>query len=152
MTSCILWKGVGMLKPGDEQGEGLLASIPHGVWVRAKITRPRNLAHHRKFYALCSLVAANTDRVEDVDDLVFRLKIATGHCRRHMKADGTVLYERRAISFGSMDQTEFDAFYNRCVDIVCTHIIPGLGKVEIEQEVLAFIAPPSSILNASIGT
>ena len=139
MTSCILWKGLGMLKPGDEHGESVLASIPQGAWVKAAITRPRNLQHHRKFYALCSLIAQNTDKVDDVDDLVFRLKIATGHCRRHVKTDGTVLYEPRSISFASMDQTEFDAFYRKCLDIVCEHIIPGLDKAEIETEVLAFV-------------
>jgi hypothetical protein len=137
-TTIILQKGVSLLKACDEQGEGVLASIPHGDLVKAQIIRSRNLAHHRKFYALCNLIARNTDKVDDVDDLVFRLKIATGHCRRHVKADGTVLYEPRSISFTSMDQTQFDAFYNRCLDIVCAHIIPGLNKVEIEREVLEF--------------
>ena len=111
-----------------------------------RITRPRNLQHHRKFFALCDLIARNTDKVDDVDDLVFRLKIATGHCRRHLKSDGTVLYEPRSISFASMDQTEFDAFYERCLDIICAHIIPDLDKNEVEREVMAFIAPVSNVI------
>lgn len=140
MTSLIMWKGVSLLKPGDEHGEGVLASIPHGAWVRAQITRPRNLQHHRKFFALCQLIAANTDKVQDVDDLVFRLKIATGHCRRHVTADGVVLYEPLSISFASMDQTEFDAFYARCLNIICAHIIPELDRADVEREVLEMVA------------
>ena len=137
-----IWaKALGSLVPAQEQAEDVLRGIPRGELVRVEVSRPRNLAHLRKFFAMCQLIAQNTDKVDDVDDLVFRLKIATGHCRRHVKADGTVLYEPRSISFAQMDQAAFDTFYGRCLDIVCAHIIPDLDKDEVEREVMAFIAP-----------
>jgi hypothetical protein len=140
MTDIVMRKGMAGLFPTDEAGENTLGDIKMGDAVKVKITRPRNIQHHRLFFAMCNLVANNTDAVRDTDELVFRLKIATGHCRELMRDDGTVLYEPQSISFASMSQDEFNDFYKKCVDIICTRLIPGMEREDLQNEVLAMVA------------
>jgi len=140
MTTITLKKTLAGARPIDEKGEDVFAKIALGEEFTADVKRPRNIQHHRKFFALCKMVADNTDMVRDSDELVFRLKIATGHCRESMRNDGVVLYEPQSISFASMNQDEFNIFYDRCVDIICTHIIPGMSRAELQNEVLEMVA------------
>lgn len=139
MVEITMRKGLAGLATIDGVGEEVLAGIGVGDIVRVRITRPRNLAFHNKFFALCTLVAENTEAVKDVDELVFRLKIATGHCRQIMRDDGLILYEPRSISFAQMDETSFGEFYKKCVDIICLKLIPGMDEKALQAEVLEMI-------------
>ena len=63
--------------PSDERSREVLKGIPLGASIQVDVTRPRNLAHMRLYWALCGAVAdgigAERENVSDV------IKVRTGH-------------------------------------------------------------------------
>ena len=105
-------KNGGFLAPVDDDGLNALAKIPQGELVTVELTRPRNPRWHNMYWHLVGLLLDNSDgqygsTKEAVSDF---LKIAASH----VDADGNP----RSISFESMEQTEFEAFYASVCDVV----------------------------------
>ena len=124
-----LVKNGGFLAPVDDDGLNALAKIPQGELVTVELTRPRNPRWHNMYWHLCGLLLDNSDgqygpTKESVSDF---LKIAVGHV-----ADNG---EPLSISFGSMEQTEFEAFYASVCDVVATlwQTTPEAIHYEIEN-------------------
>jgi hypothetical protein len=62
VADLIMVKRLGALRPVDDAGEELLNSLPIGTPVKIKITRSRNLNHHRRLFALLQIVFENQSR------------------------------------------------------------------------------------------
>ncbi len=56
-----------------------------------------------------------------------------------IKYDGKVAYLPKSISFAKMDQTEFDQFFDRTVELVCKHFLPGVRDEDLRREVLEMV-------------
>lgn len=117
-----------------------IARIPPGDVVRADIKRIRNIDHHRKFFALLHLIFQNQTMYADFEDMREDITIAAGHCTQRKRPDGTVVVRAKSIAFDKMDQTAFEQFYDRVIDIVCREIIPRLNKDDLRRELEAFAA------------
>jgi len=108
-----LVKNGGFLAPMDDDGLNALQKIPQGELVSVDLTRPRNPRWHNMYWHMCKLLLDNSPEgqygptKEAVSDA---LKQMVGH----VTSDG----EPRSISFESMEQTEFEAFYSRVSDVV----------------------------------
>ena len=100
--------------------------------------RPRNLAHHAKFWALLTLVCQNQEHYQTVEEVCVAFKFAIGHTHKLKTAQGIVEYPA-SISFAAMDQTEFEAFYDRAITFLVTDVIPGLDRADLEREVLEWL-------------
>lgn len=61
-----LTRSVSGLAAADDEAVACLRKIKLGQVVRADVVTPRNLKHHRKFFALLNLVWAATDQWESV--------------------------------------------------------------------------------------
>ena len=128
------------LAPCDEKAEAVLSRIKNGAELRIEITRPRNIRHHRKFYALVNLVFQNQESYKTVDHLVAALKAAVNHCDVIQGADdSTLILAPKSISFGSMDQTAFDEFYDRCIDVIAKSFLSGVDEDDLRREVEEFL-------------
>ena len=145
----LLQKHLNSLHATDEEGERMLQRLVAGELVEVDLRRPRNLKHHRLFYALMSLVWANVDHdvYPTIDSLIVRMKIDTGH-RTEMRfpTEGgfVTAYIPRSISFAAMAQDEFDAFFRRCTDWVLETVLPGNTNEELLAEVDAMIGVRST--------
>jgi hypothetical protein len=128
------------LKPADEGAEEALRKVPLDKVVAVKIKRPRNLGHHRKFFALLKIVFENQEVYASEQALLAAIKIATGHCVPLVLADGTRAFVPSSISFASMDQTEFEAFWDKVVTLVCAKIIPNLKREDLEAEIMTMVS------------
>ena len=136
----LMRKTLGSLRPVDDRGSEMLHKIANGDMVKCEITRPRNLAHHRLFFALLNLVFSNQDRYEAFDMFRAAFTIALGHCDVMALPGGKVGYVPKSISFAKMDQGEFSAFYNQAVDLVCAKWLPGVSSDDVRREVLEMVA------------
>ena len=123
------------LYPIEEQGQNVVGRLPQREYLKVMVTQPRNLAHHRKFFAMLQLVFNNQERYGCFDHFLDALKIALGHCETSILLDGTPHYKPKSISFTNMDQTAFDEFYNQACDFVAAHVVPGLTSDAIKREV-----------------
>ena len=127
-----------VLRPCDEVGERALKQIGQGTVVTCSVKQPRNVQHHRLFFALVSKVFENQEYFKSVEQLVAALKIAIGHVDVIQTKRGTFTIPK-SISFAKMDQAQFSEFYERAVDFVVSEVVPGLGRAELEAEIQELI-------------
>lgn len=127
--------------PADREAAAKLAKMKIGERVRAEIKRPRSGAHHRRFWALCSMVANHHAELNTAEQVCDVLKLLTGHCDVVcMRSTGEVIRVPRSISFSAMSQDEFTDFYRKACDAVVEHLLPGVALREVQEEVLRLVA------------
>lgn len=141
MARFLVSKHLNSLRPVDEGGEDALRKIGQGELVMVEVKRPRNLKHHRLYWALVSLVWQNMDgdRYPTAEDLHSAIKIAAGLRTMIQLPDGTVGFIPGSIAFHKMSQDDFAAFYDRVCDLVAKHFLPGVTVLELKNEVAAMI-------------
>lgn len=139
MSKLYMRKNLGSLHPMDAAGEDALRKLKNGEDVQVEIKRPRNIKHHRKFFALVNLVFENQDHYQSVDHLLVALKVALGHCDTVILKNGGVGYIPKSIAFHKMDQSQFEEFYDRTCDIIAKHFLPGVTSDNLKAEVESLI-------------
>lgn len=128
------------LAASDDEAVAALRRIKIGKIVRADVVVPRNLRHHRKFFALLNVVWAATDQWESVEDLLIELKVRLGVVRDVVLRDtGEVFKVVGSISFGNMDQAEFDAFFEKSLRLLA-QMAGGIESETLRREVLNNLA------------
>lgn len=132
-------KQFGTLRPIDQAGEDALRKIKHGAVIQVEIKQPRNVQHHRLYWALMSLIAENTERYPDAESVSDAVKISVGLRTRIKLPDGTVGFIPGSIAFHKMDQDEFSKFYDKVCDAVSKHFLPGVTSDELKREVESMI-------------
>lgn len=131
----------GHLAPADEDAATVLQRIKVGEVVRAEVRRPRNVAQHRAYWAMCSLVAINHEQLRTREQVHTVLKLLTDTVDIvAMKSTGEILRVPKSISFGSMSQTEFEDYFSRAKDAVVEHLLPGVGLQELQDEIMRIAA------------
>lgn len=137
MAKVLMEKHLGSLRPIDDFGLQTLRKIKNGDAVTVEIRRPRNLAHHKMFWALMTIVHENMDeaRYPTVEDLVSAIKIAAGLRTRIVLPSGDVGFIPGSIAFHKMDQSQFSEFYDRVCDLIAKHFLPGVTSEQLRAEV-----------------
>lgn len=126
---------MGALRPIDAMGEEALADIPQNELVRVTIKRPRNVQHHRKFFALINAIFPHQTLYPTEEALLAAMKVALGFGQQVKLPDGRVIVIPRSISFAKMDQKSFAEFYDRALTLILTRILPGVNKKDLQREV-----------------
>lgn len=134
-TPLFFVKDLGRLIPRDDAASAAMSKIKHGDVVQVEIKRPRNIMHHRKFFALLNLVFENQSKYESPEHLLAALKASVGHCDFLPGKDGMLIAVPKSIAFHKMDQTAFEAFYDRCIDKIARHFLPGVDSDDLRREV-----------------
>lgn len=111
-----------------------LETMKPGTWVRMEWARPRNGSHHRKFFALLSLVAENSETYDTTEKALVAVKLVTGHADPFIDpSTGELIQLPRSIAYDAMDQDEFDRFYEAAIDGVLRHILPGMDRAVADR-------------------
>lgn len=136
LTMTRTFRGLEALDPAE------LRHIKPGDVVECEVVKPRSQARHRWFWAYITTVHANlsedlTARWPRPENLVRALKLATGWYDEQWKLNGDVIQTPKSIAFHSMDETEFAAFCESCVDLANKYLIPGVDKEALRQEIEA---------------
>lgn len=149
MARIFAQKHLHSLRPVDDAGAEVLRKIKQGEIVTVDIKKPRNIRHHRMFFALMNIVFENTERdtYPTLDDVVGAVKIAAGIRTRIALRGGEIGYMPGSISFSKMDQTQFNEFYDRVCDLVAQHFLPGIDQDDLRSEVESMIGLNSNSIN-----
>jgi hypothetical protein len=106
------------LVPADIHAEEMFNTIKDGKHVLLRIFKPRNVQHHRKLFAVLNCVVENSEKYNDVNELLVIVKLAVGYATVVQGMDGEMCRIPRSISFSSMAQDEFERFFPRAVYVL----------------------------------
>lgn len=141
MTDLVLRKQGQILFAHDVIGKDALEGLKNGVY-GVKITKQRNGKHHRKFFALLNFAYQNWDIEEGHKDFeAFRenITILAGHYKQVWDFNGNLTLRAKSISFGKMDQVEFDKFYSKVLDVILKNVLRNYSKDDLEHVVLELL-------------
>ncbi len=108
--------------PTDKES---IRRIKPGDGVMVDLRKPRNLGHHRKYWALVGFLVSNGTMGWDSELTHEVIKYGSGLATTHTLTNGTVICVGGSISFASMDQIEFEKFYERALDFAVQDILPA---------------------------
>ena len=97
--------------------------------------KPRNSQFHRKFWALLGIVFDNQERYNNIEAMREAITMQAGHYETVTTLKGLVTYKAKSISFSSMDEVEFAAFYEKCIDVCIEHLMEGTDQQVIKHKV-----------------
>ncbi len=123
------------LIPTDAASAEALRALPDGTVVAVEAKRARSPDHHRKFFALLKVAFDNqqTD-FRSIDTMLDAIKIAVGHAEMRETFTGEKYWYPKSISFHNMGQQKFNEFYDKALDVICEHIMPGTDRETLENE------------------
>lgn len=115
-----------------------------GDTVLCRISKPRNYEFHKKFFALVRLTFENLPErlhmmlnIHSEEDMLTCLKLDLG-LAAVVYHGGRQIVRPGSISFAAMDNTEFERFYQRCVDIILHTYLRGTDRQELLDEIANF--------------
>ncbi len=136
--------GVGLV-PSSEQDKEALGVMRLGEIVKAKISRPRNIKLHRKFFALLNIgfdawepsekeyrghpVQKNFERFRH--DVV----IAAGFYAISPDINGNPRAIAKSLRFGTMKEAEFERVYSKVADVLLQRILTSYTKEDLDEVV-----------------
>lgn len=144
-TQILVEKLEDALHPTDEASKTAIRQIPERTIVKIQVSVPRNIRHHRMFFALINLVfdAQREPRLFPTHEaLLDALKIAIGHVREVRGIRGEIYIVPDSISFGRMDNIAFREFFDAAVRVIIEKILPGVDKRDLEQRIYDILKEP----------
>lgn len=138
--------------PVDDEARELFSRAKDGRDVLIEVTLARNPRHHRLFYAILNFcvmhaVAENGEaRFATIEEAKTAIKIATGEVDPYIDAEtGKTFFVLRSISYASMDQVRFAAFFDRATFVIADRWMPaGTTAETVRVEIEAMIEPVHS--------
>ena len=131
------------LVPLDDELPGW-KRIKHGDIVDIEYVQPRSQKFHRLFFALLKLVADNQEKYS-MDEILDVVKIGAGHTRVIAMPGDFVFRVPKSISFASLDDDEFAAFFRSAVDFVISDLIP-FNREALLREVFDLAGLPQALI------
>ena len=135
MAELWLIRKMDMLVPANEQSLEALRRVPADKWVLVNLRQPRNVGHHRKFMAVLQAIYPHQDMWPTFNSFRKAFIAALGFGEVVTAKDGRKFIDADSISFASMDQAEFEQFYERAMLLVQTKILPGVGRADLDRQV-----------------
>lgn len=112
----------------------LLDAYPAGRALRVAVTQPRSVPQLRLYWSMLRLVADNMSAEVTTEALHNWIKMRCGVSAAIPLKSGKVDFVPGSVAFDKMDQEAFGRFFDRAMDLVVEHLIPGLGKPALERE------------------
>lgn len=121
-------------KPLSQEDYEKTTRVKDGQIIEVEYKKPRNPLFHNKFMSLIRLVYDNQEQYDTIEGVLNVFKVELGHCDTMYFQDHEIRVPR-SISFGAMDELEFQAFYDRAVQFALSRWFPTTSKHELEQYV-----------------
>ena len=131
-----------VLVPADDDAMEWLESRVEGEVFVGEFRVPRNLGHHRKFFAMLKVgfeawepPPGEFRGIPAVKNFVrFRkdVTIQAGYYDVVSNLRGEVRAEAKSISFAAMEQSEFEAFYSACADVLLRMVLTHYERADLD--------------------
>ena len=127
-----MYKGLGGLKPLDTEDEEKLKTLPKDWEGFVTLKHPRNYEFHNKYFALMKLGFENQERYKNKDHYRYVMQMKAGFYDP-VETDKGTIYLPISVSFGKMEENEFQDLYEKVLIEVSNDL--GLGTNELSNEV-----------------
>lgn len=142
--------------PADHDGVDQIDEvIRRGEIVKARITKPRNLRFHRKFFAMLKVGFEAWDPpppegfihqdgrhvAKDFESFRKDCLALAGYADPVYRLDGSFTLQARSMSFASMDETTFRKVYSEVANVILQRVLTTYSEEDLEdhvQEILDF--------------
>ena len=131
-----LKKSFNSLIPSDSQSEELLKKFKLDSIIKCKLTKPRNLKYHKKYFKLLNIVLENQEEYNSVDELLNNVKLKLKMYDIKYSFDKKPYPVFHSISFASMDDLKFEQLYNKTLSVLSDFL--GVISTDLEDELLGF--------------
>ena len=141
MKITLIKTGPKTFAPADEETDEWASKVKLGSLVHSDFKRVRNAAFHRKGFSLLNLAFEHWTPGEidskfgtpqkNFDQFRSDLTILAGFYKIVIRVDGSTRIIPKSLSFSSMDDIEFEAWYNSVINVILERI-PTLGKTKEE--------------------
>lgn len=135
MKIILVKQGNGDFRPAYASDYESAKKIAVGELMEYETKKPRNLAFHKKCFALFNMVFDNQEDFNNIDHLRKYLTMKAGYYEKINTPTG-VIYEAQSLSFASMSQDTFDKFYSDLLDTIVK--LYGMDREDILDNVLEF--------------
>ena len=146
MTEIVLRKQPGPYLIGaTEHDKELVNKLKADEGITVKYSKKRNIGFHRKYFALLNLgfEAWEPEPVEHGGQVAeknfdkFRKDIAilSGHSDLVISIKGEARVEAKSISFGNMEQDDFEDLYSKTIDILLKRTLLHYTEQEVRDVV-----------------
>ncbi len=118
----------GMFRPANESDAEIVEKIANNRYVTADIKQVRNPAFHAKFFALLNFgyqyfepepqMIREMEAVKNFDRFREDVTILAGHREAVVNIKNEVRFVAKSISFGSMDELEFNELYKTVFEVI----------------------------------
>lgn len=102
-----------------------------GVDLEVRIMQRRSIPQQRLYWAMLGRVVENTDDWPTSEHLHEALKLHLGYTTPMKTVDGRTVWRPDSTAFASMDGAEFKVFFDRAVETIATHILPGVDPIAL---------------------
>lgn len=134
------WTGKA-LEPCTKRSIEAFEGTPKNTTMLVQVKRPRNIQHHRKFFALLKIVIDAGGFNGSEKSLLHLLKLECDEFDLlYLPYKGEYLKIPNSISFASMGQERFEKFYDKALDFCCEKLLCVPSHI-LETEVSHEISP-----------
>jgi hypothetical protein len=141
-----VWKRRGRaFVPLSEAAMETLASIKDGASCVGEFRGARHPKQLALYWALMGVLVDHGvfPMKEAASDAV---KIGCGHAATVIMPDtGEVYFVPKSIAFESMAQTDFSAFLNAAIDLICERWLAGADRQQLRERVFEIVDGPTAI-------
>lgn len=139
-------KAIDCLMPLNDEDKEALKAFKIGDIVKGKITKPRNLGFHRKYFAMIKCFLSFQSEYKNSDEVLDDIKLKLRMYDIRYSFDKKVYPKFHSISFAKMDNIEFSEFYSKSFDVllkVANEIAVNKASImsieEFEDAILKFL-------------
>ena len=147
MSEIYVRKVLGKLAPCNAEDLKIIQGLENDTDYKVKITRPRNVKFHRKYWKLLGLTIENLPeghiikindqdfRVKNSNHLHWLIKMEMGLYSNVLTISGEVIQHVHSIAFNKMDEGEFSNFYGKAVEIILKYFLVGVSAEDLRDEI-----------------
>ena len=126
------------LVPNDEPSLKLLQKMKKDKVYKVKVTQPRNVMFHRKYFVLLDTIFDYQRMFGDGEEEAFRYWITckAGFYEIKTMPGGQKVAFAKSISFAKMDEFEFQKLYDKTLEVALSHkdICAGIDQDDLLKE------------------
>lgn len=94
------------------------------------IKQPRNIKHHKKYWALCKLVCTNSEAFKNSEQVSDYLKLKSGNIEYICVNNSVTYIKPKSINFEAMGKKAFEEFWHIIIPDVCELLGCEISEVE----------------------